>query len=95
MTAQTPRSKLHSAIARASRSLSRFTFLLRTALPCVWELFLFRPLGGNRLVSKPDGETAPLAQGGVVLRPIHDPALLLRKAVTASGMGFEWHGRNL
>jgi hypothetical protein len=43
LTAQTPRSKLYSAIAEVFRSAYRPTFLLRTALACVWEQILFRP----------------------------------------------------
>ena len=53
------------------------------------------PPGGNRLLREPDREASALAQGRVILRPIRDPVPLLRDAVTASGIGFEWHGRNL
>ena len=49
--------------------------------------------GGNRFLREPNGETAPLTQTGAVLRPIRDLVPLLWNAVTASGMGFEWHGR--
>src|SRR3954453_19699024 len=47
MTAQTPRSELHSALAQVFWSVYRPTFLLRTTLPFVWEQFLFRPLHGS------------------------------------------------
>jgi hypothetical protein len=30
-----------------------------------------------------------------MFRPIRDPVPLLRNAVMASGIGFEWHGRIL
>jgi hypothetical protein len=53
------------------------------------------PPGGNRLVREPEGEASTLAQGVVVRRPIRHPVPLLRNAVTASGISFEWHGRNL
>src|SRR4051812_23694739 len=49
MTAQTPRSKLHSAIAWVFWSVYRLTFLLRTTLPCVWEQILFQPQPDNTL----------------------------------------------
>src|SRR5215207_8533000 len=47
----------------------------------------------NGFLGEPDHETASLTQTGVVLRPIRDLVPLLRNAVTASGIGFEWHGR--
>jgi hypothetical protein len=53
------------------------------------------PPGGNRLLREPDRETAPLTQSRVLLRPVRDPVPLPRNAVTAGGIGFEWHGRNL
>jgi hypothetical protein len=46
----------------------------------------FGPPGGNRILREPDGETAPLAQGGIVLRPVRYPVPLLGNAVTASGI---------
>ena len=52
------------------------------------------PPGGDRRLREPDRETASLTQAGVVLGPIRHPMPLLRNAVTASGIGFEWHGRN-
>ena len=55
---------------------------------------LGRP-GGNRLLREPDCEASTLTQSRVILRPIRDPVPLLRDAVTAGGIGFEWHGRNL
>jgi hypothetical protein len=51
--------------------------------------------GSDGFLSEPDGEATALAQGRVILGPIRDPIPLLRNAVTASGIGFEWHGRNL
>ena len=51
------------------------------------------PPGGNRLLSEPDSQTSALAQAGVVLGPVRHPVSLLRDAVTASGIGFERHGR--
>ena len=53
------------------------------------------PPGGNRFLSEPDREASPLAQGRVVLRPVRHPVPLLRDVVTASGIGLEWHGRDL
>jgi hypothetical protein len=53
------------------------------------------PPSGNRLLCEPDGEASALAQGRVILGPIHDPVPLLGNAVTARGIGFEWHGRDL
>jgi hypothetical protein len=47
----------------------------------------------NGFLGEPDRETASLTQTSVVLRPIRDLVPLLRNAVTASGIGFEWHGR--
>ena len=47
----------------------------------------------SAFLGEPDRETASLTQTGVVLRPIRDLVPLLRNAVTASGIGFEWHGR--
>jgi hypothetical protein len=52
-----------------------------------------RPPGGNRLVREPDREASALAQAGVILGPICDPVPLLGDTVTASGIGFERHGR--
>jgi hypothetical protein len=53
----------------------------------------FGPPSGNRLLCEPDREAAALAQGRVILGPIHDPVPLLGNAVTASGIGFERHSR--
>ena len=52
------------------------------------------PPGGDRRLREPDRETASLTQAGVVFGPIRHLMPLLRNAVTASGIGFEWHGRN-
>jgi hypothetical protein len=49
----------------------------------------------NGFLSEPDCQTSPLAQGRVILCPVRHPVPLLWNAVTASGVGFEWHGRNL
>jgi len=53
------------------------------------------PPSRNGFLGEPDRETASLTQTGVVLRPIRHPVPLLGNAVPASGIGFEWHGRNL
>ena len=53
-----------------------------------------RPPGGNRLLREPDREASALAQGGVVLGPVRHPVPLLGDMVTASGIGFERHGRD-
>ena len=55
----------------------------------------FSPPSCNGFLGEPDRETAPLAQGGVVLRPTRYPVSLLGNAVTASSIGFEWHGKDL
>jgi hypothetical protein len=43
MAAQTPRSKLYSAIERVYRPPQEPKFLLRTQLACVWKQLLFQP----------------------------------------------------
>jgi hypothetical protein len=53
------------------------------------------PPSRNGFLGEPDGEASALAQGRIILSPIRDPVPLLRDAVTASGNGFEWHGRDL
>src|SRR4051812_13374488 len=52
------------------------------------------PPGGDRLLREPDREASALAQGGVVLGPIHYPVPLLWDAVTAGGIRLKRHGRN-
>jgi hypothetical protein len=53
------------------------------------------PPGGNRLVREPHSEASALAQGRVIFDPVRHPVSLLRNVVTASGIGFEWHSRDL
>jgi hypothetical protein len=64
---------------------------MRLAVSCSAGL---SPPGGNRFLSEPDRETAPLAQERIVFRPARHPVPLLRNVVTASSAGFEWHGRD-
>src|SRR5215207_3578431 len=49
--------------------------------------------GRDRLFCEPDRQAPALAQGGIILGPIRDPAPLLRDAVTAISIGLERHGR--
>jgi hypothetical protein len=51
------------------------------------------PPGGNRLVREPDREASALAQGDIVLGTVCHSVPLLGDTVTASGIGFERHGR--
>ena len=53
------------------------------------------PPGCNGFLGEPDRETAPLTQAGVVLGPVCHPVPLPGDTMTASGIGFEWHGRDL
>ena len=48
--------------------------------------------GRDRRLSKPEGQTSALTQGGVILRPVCNPAPLLGNMVTAVLVGFERHG---
>ena len=64
--------------------------VMRLAASCCTRL---SPPSRNGFLGEPDRETASLTQTGVVLGPIRDLVPLLRNAVTASGIGFEWHGR--
>jgi hypothetical protein len=50
------------------------------------------PPGGNGILGEPDRETAPLTQGGVVLRPIRDPVPLLRNPVRRAALALNGTG---
>ena len=52
------------------------------------------PPSGNCLLREPDREAAPLAEGSVVFHPVCHPVPLVGDAMTASGIGFERHGRD-
>ena len=52
------------------------------------------PPGGNRFLSESDREGPSLAQGRIVFRPVRYSVPSLRDVVTASSVGFEWHGRD-
>src|SRR5438270_8798844 len=51
--------------------------------------------GRDRLFGEPHRQTATLAQGSIIFRPVRYPILLLRNVVTAIGIGLEWHGGHL
>src|SRR5207237_4770801 len=51
--------------------------------------------GRDRLFGEPHRQAATLAQGSIIFRPVRYPILLLRNAVTAIGIGLEWHGGHL
>ncbi len=53
------------------------------------------PPSGDGFLGELHREASPLAQSPIVLGPIRHPVPLLRSMVTASGIVFEWHGRNL
>jgi len=45
----------------------------------------------DRLFGEPDRQATPLAQRGIVFRPVRHPMPLPRDVVSASGIGFERH----
>ena len=79
---QTPRSDLGSANGEASRPTKEPTFLLRTTLPCHWELFLRWPyigdLGRMGILGEPDAELRELLEQIDEIRKPADVLFLLR-----------------
>ena len=51
------------------------------------------PLSRDRRIRKPDRETAALAQGRIIRRPVRHSMLLLRNVAATGCFGFERHGR--
>src|SRR5215213_9308391 len=51
------------------------------------------PPGRDRCVREPDRETAALAQGRIIRRPVRHSMLLLWNVAATSCLGFERHGR--
>src|SRR3954470_546375 len=50
--------------------------------------------GRDRRLGEPDRQAPTLAQGGIILGPVRDPALLFRDTMPASSIGLERHGRS-
>jgi len=48
--------------------------------------------GGDRRLGEPDRQTAALAQGCVIIRPVRHPLPLSRDVVATGSIGFDRHG---
>ena len=61
--------------------------------PSVWRSASRNTARSVRFLSEPDCQTTPLAQAGVILRPVRHSVPLLRNTVTAGSIELEWHNR--
>src|SRR3954468_4694018 len=65
---------------------------IRVVRLTAWRGARLRVPGRDRLFREPDRQAPTLAQGGIILGPVRDPAPLLRDMMPAISIGLERHG---